>query len=193
MPSLPNPAAIRQALTQLLEAKKLNKRYPDMDMRADDGSSGTMPTTGTLVEDARAQARTTQGTDPLSVSNREYQGSEASGAFPDQPVSRRMTRPQSPLSVLDDGPSRRGELNDANIEPQQDPNWRRDQLRSMEDEFVALQNEFERLAGRPPTPEEMKDIGTLENLVDILKDASGEVKVKGDASNWADTLDDIPF
>ena len=49
------------------------------------------------LRDARANARQVQGVDPLATSNREFQGSEASGAFPDQPVKRTMTGPAGRL------------------------------------------------------------------------------------------------
>tara|TARA_Y100000310_G_scaffold289573_1_gene316068 strand:+ start:58 stop:999 length:942 start_codon:yes stop_codon:yes gene_type:complete len=67
-----------------------------------------------------------------------------------------------------------------------------DNLRVMEDDFISAQKEFERLAGRPPSGEEMKDIGTLEKLVDLLKDASGSGK-KVSRPTLADDIDDIPF
>ena len=57
--------------------------------------------------------------------------------------------------------------------------------------FVDLQKEFTRLAGRPPTPDEM-NVGTLESLIDILKEASGEVPTPR-ASNLNPLDDDIPF
>ena len=69
---------------------------------------------------------------------------------------------------------------------------KQEMIDSMEAEFADLQQDFQRLAGRPPTPDEMKDIGTLEHLIDILKEASGEVPTPR-ASNLNPLDDDIPF
>ena len=69
---------------------------------------------------------------------------------------------------------------------------RQEMIEAMEAEYSFLQKEFERLAGRPPTPDEVQDIGTLENLVDLLKDASGETRVPR-ASDLNPLADDIPF
>ena len=65
-------------------------------------------------------------------------------------------------------------------------------IEALEAEFADLQKDFQRLAGRPPTPDEMKDIGTLENLIDILKDASGESTAPR-AFNLNPFDDEIPF
>ena len=65
-------------------------------------------------------------------------------------------------------------------------------IEALEAEFADLQKDFQRLAGRPPTPDEMKDIGTLENLIDILKDASGESTAPR-AFNLNPLDDEIPF
>ena len=71
---------------------------------------------------------------------------------------------------------------------------RQEMTEAMEAEYSFLQKEFERLAGRPPTPDEVQDIGTLENLVDLLKDASGEVPTpRASNLNPLDDDFDIPF
>ena len=68
---------------------------------------------------------------------------------------------------------------------------KQEMIGAMDAEFVDLQKEFTRLAGRPPTPDEM-NVGTLESLIDILKEASGEVPTPR-ASNLNPLDDDIPF
>ena len=144
------------------------------------------------VRQARRQARDAQGVDrlaqpvtadpdlPMELSmragNRAMFESEAEGGS----ITDHLRRTQFERS-----PSR---LPDASGIPKK--MQKSEMIEAMEQDFQYAQKEFERLAGRPPTPKEMSDIGTLEHLIDILKDASGESRVP---SNNLNPLDEIPF
>ena len=144
------------------------------------------------VRQARQQARDAQGVDrlaqpvtadpdlPMELSmragNRAMFESEAEGGS----ITDNLRRTQFERS-----PSR---LPDASGIPKK--MQKSEMIEAMEQDFQYAQKEFERLAGRPPTPKEMSDIGTLEHLIDILKDASGESRVP---SNNLNPLDEIPF
>ena len=177
-----NMGAVRDALIKLMGAKGddvISRSMGPATVVSDDDLSTVVRTIGSPEETsqtlrgARQQAREVQGEDPLTqpLQPKEFHPDE--NQF-EPPIPR--TSPKDPSRLPDsEGALSRQEMNEA-----------------MEAEYSFLQKEFERLAGRPPTPDEVQDIGTLENLVDLLKDASGETRVPR-ASDLNPLADDIPF
>ena len=157
---------------------------------------------GVAVREARQEARGAQGRDPLE----QPVESGLSRYLPEENIHEPMmprtrdgsprTRDRTRLPDSESNWDRRLRIADEEKTKRMRKGTHRDtkadNLRVMEDDFISAQKEFERLAGRPPSGEEMKDIGTLEKLVDLLKDASGSGK-KVSRPTLADDIDDIPF
>jgi len=211
-----NMGAVRDALIKLMGAKKTVNRMGDIDVRPDDGTGGVMPTTGSELQGARRHAREVQGEDPLATSVQETIPDLPGGKnYLPIPKELKMQRIQNlknkgereaPRSFMkehwspsppraDKGPAdlKRTSPKDPSRLPDSEGALSKQEMNeAMEAEYSFLQKEFERLAGRPPTPDEMQNIGTLENLIDLLKDASGEARVPR-ASDLNPLADDIPF
>lgn len=143
------------------------------------------------LRDARANARQVQGVDPLATSNREFQGSEASGAFPDQPVKRTMTGPAGRLPHESDEVP--GIREAENLAEDATNGGRQFDQRSFEADRLAQEggptfqsemdfwfSEYEKLVGSPP-PSGMPD----EQVRKIVESINGPTK--------SATEIDIPF
>ena len=181
---MPNMSTVRDALINLMEAKKANKAAADgmpLSAAPDDSGIGLSQAQENLAQ-ARTAADVAQPVDQLEQRQlgRTRIGGGAETTHPDFDVN---TAEEGIQGSLRQDPSR---FPDSNIQ--------KERMAVMEEDFLFAQKEFERLAGRPPSPEEMKDIGTLENLVGLLKDASGESRGKGiGKATIADDIDEIPF
>ena len=190
-----NPKAIREALIKLMGAKETSKS-------ALEGGAGRPASPADLIDvernvgRARRDFQEAQGVDPLASPQR----------MPGDNLPGRRLPDKRPIRDLEDlypdyDQARfpgEGGLYDDYVPPQRvgayEPTGDTPNLRVMEDDFEFAQAEFQRLAGRPPSAEEMKNIGTLEKLVDLLKDASGERKAAAASRpTLADDIDDIPF
>lgn len=168
---------IRRALMALMGAKKDAKRMGDIDMLPDDGTAGAMRTTGDALHDARANARQVQGVDPLATSNRKFQGSEASGAFPDQPVKRTMTGPAGRLPDEGAAPNGGRQFDQRSFEADR---LAQEGGPTFQSEMDFWLSEYEKLVGSPP-PSGMPD----EQVRKIVESINGPTK--------SATEIDIPF
>jgi len=200
---MPAASIIREALINLMQSKKTNQiqqrsaRNPAppnspenptvIDVaRENANESAAANYTADELAGARDLANKVQGEDPLAAPYRQNRMIE-----PERLKAHDRAAVGAPDTNPDDympGIARQdpGRFPDSNVQ--------KERMAVMEEDFQFAQKEFERLAGRPPSPDEMKDIGTLENLVDILKDASGESRGRGiGKATIADDMDEIPF
>ena len=207
-----NPEQARkvvQALIELMGAKAANKADPGGAVYAADQVTNPGAVTGfkdTNLRDARQKAREVQGEDPLTPFTAAEHKVETAGMAP-SPGKAHLTRTESlgdssrlPADIdpnlagyemVADGLGPTAINPSGRYGPPQSALSKQEMIDSMEAEFADLQQDFQRLAGRPPTPDEM-NVGTLESLIDILKEASGEVPTPR-ASNLNPLDDDIPF
>jgi hypothetical protein len=194
-----SPAQIRQALLKLFDAEKTNKA--NIDEYLPEGQDPLWEIWGDKspsekLRGARQKAREVQGVDPLAPPGpRESIDLDTfpdEGTFygrsPDDPIIETTTAPGTLSRIPEKDPARLPDSEARRFEKGE----KAELIQAMEDEFIDLQKQFERLAGRPPSAEEMANIGTLEYLVDLLEDASGGKKPVV-RPTIADDIDEIPF